>query len=241
MSPASITRVAFSARWSACRVFSLARCRQVEDEREPGEGRREARGEERRGHEQPVARPERDGGRGDQVSRVEPDEEADGRARTERRRAGISLTSLTRGLSSPSRPSSAAWRAESRPREVAEGEERPALGGHRGAQLEDAEHVVEALGAAEVPDQEHRAQDHGDEHRVAAGANERLVLVAEELGDGREQVHPCPDTPDPEVDRDLPRPVGVLYWRDAVVILVLPLGSVSGWCEVSGFPLLCCT
>ena len=45
-------------------------------------------------------------------------------------------------------------------------------------------------------------------------------------------MYPCPDPADPEVDRDLPRPVGVLYGRDAVVILVLTpgvrLGMVRG-------------
>ena len=56
--------------------------------------------------------------------------------------------------------------------------------------------------------------------------------MAEDLGDGGEQLNACPDTADPEVDRDLPGPVGVLYGRDAVVVLVLTpgvrLGMVRG-------------
>src|ERR671916_112152 len=50
---------------------------EVEHEREEREGRGEAGGQEGRGHQHPVARPHRDGGRADQVPRVEPDEEAE--------------------------------------------------------------------------------------------------------------------------------------------------------------------
>ena len=48
----------------------------------------------------------------------EPTFSPTGSARRERKRAGMSFTSLTRRLSSPSRPSSAAWRAEIRPLRV---------------------------------------------------------------------------------------------------------------------------
>src|ERR687898_1979485 len=201
---------------------------EVEHEREEREGRGEAGGQEGRSHQHPVARPHRDGGRADQVSGVKPDEEAE-RQGEDREEAGRNEAHHQPGYDPSAEQSVLCGLAGGeQAREVAEKKERPALGGHRPAQLDDAEHVVEALGTPEVPDQEYRAQDHGEEHGVAAGADERPVLVTEELGNRREQVHPGPYTPDPEVDGDLPRPVGVLYRRDAVVVLVAPAGVGVG-------------
>ena len=115
---------------------------------------------------------------------LNPTKSPKGRATsTESKRAGISrIASSAREGCLSEQPVFGGLAGGDQAAEVAEGEERPALGGHRRAQLEDAEHVVEALGTAEVPDQEYRAQDHGEEHRVAAGAGEGLVLVAEESG-----------------------------------------------------------
>src|SRR3712207_9137553 len=66
-------------------------------------------------------------------------------------------------------------------------------------------------------------RSHEEEHAISAGPRESLVLVAQELGERREQVCTGGQTPDPEVDRDLPRPMRLLYRRDAVVVLVAPL------------------
>src|SRR5215207_6975360 len=56
--------------------------------------------------------------------------------------------------------------------------------------------------------------------------------MAQDFGQGREQLHPGGDASDPEVDRYLPRPVRLLYRRYAIVVLVLPpgigLGVVGG-------------
>ena len=63
--------------------------------------------------------------------------------------------------------------------------------------------------------------------------------MTEDLGNGGEQVDTGPDPADPEVDGDLPRPVGVLYRAGChSSSCPPPVESVSGWCEVSTFPLL---
>src|SRR5215208_2927506 len=76
MRPASMMRVTFSALQGA-QGFIFARARKVENEREPREGCGEARGQKRGAHEQPVTRPDRDGGRGDQVPGVRADVDPD--------------------------------------------------------------------------------------------------------------------------------------------------------------------
>src|SRR5215211_943092 len=202
--------------------FLLARVRQVEHEGEPGERRRESGGQERRAHEQPVARPQRDGGSGDQVARIGADVEPDRHRQDRKKTRGDELCQPDKGVAVSEQTVIGGLAGGDQPAKGAEGEDRPALGGHRRAELEDAEHVVEAFGTSEVPDQEYGTQNHGEEHSVTAGAGERLVFVTEDLGDGGEQVDTCPDPADPEVHRNLPGPVGVFYRRDAIVLLVTP-------------------
>src|SRR5215211_155818 len=118
MSAASMTMIAFSARWSVCRVFFW-----------PEFVRWSTRESQESAVESPEARnvgpmnSQLRAHRGTEVAEIrlpvlEPTLSPTGIARIERKRAGMSFASLTRGLPSPSRPSSAAWRAAISPLRV---------------------------------------------------------------------------------------------------------------------------
>ena len=155
--------------------------------RRPGGGR--GSGEDRP-EEQPAARPHRHGGRGEQDAGVGAEVGADGRPR------GAQAARRARAAEQIG--------ADGRGHQVREAEQGPGAHRHRRARLDDAQHVVEALGPAEVGDEQGRRGGDGAE-RYAPG-DARRAVVADEVAGQRGKRRARRGSAEPEVERDLPGP-----------------------------------
>ncbi len=147
-------------------------------------------GDEDRAEEQPRARPQRHRGRGEQHAGVGAEVAADDRVRrTERARLAAAAEQVG---------------ADGSGGEAAERGQRPDPEGHRRARLEDAQHLVEALGPPEVHDQQRRRRRERGQRDLARGR--RRALVAGEVAGERDERRARRDPAEPEVERHLPRP-----------------------------------
>ena len=94
-----------------------------------------------------------------------------------------------------------------RPRCQAEGEQNPGADAERRTDLEDAQHVMEACGAAQVEDQQQRTDERRDQRDVARPPHRRAVTPpAEEVGQPANQRDPAAQPANEDVKRDIPLP-----------------------------------